>query len=409
MFKPLSNEQRDEAPLNRLPTLYEVLNRRTQQPVDLWNFYVFMRDYQNSVDYLDFWIDCITHLRLCKDYVKGLRESLILSEKHKSSSSEKHKSSDPEDLRNSVSSSLLLDALLNEGLLDETDNRRVSSFLQGNEYIQSNDPRISSIFAGYEEEYKEQYEPLATPEKVFAGDIQRRSNSSFKEHRSSTRIIPEQLEKYVASVKGNITRQTLKSSSRNIMNTYFQENSPKKLILPDRIIRKVKHDIELQGRDDPDVFEDAKNYVYSSMERDSFVFFLQKMAIHNLNYKSCVIRLVIGLFMLFAAFWIAYSLIFVDIKPKAIRAVILVPFLIGTYLLLTFLYRLDPAMVFLGYSDNPELIKQRTVKQKWFTKNLKEPFVKDLLKKRSLWILFLTCVISAALSVLFGLVPGHRI
>lgn len=40
---------------NRLPTLLEVLHRRTLAPVDLFSFYIYMRDVQRSVDYLDFW------------------------------------------------------------------------------------------------------------------------------------------------------------------------------------------------------------------------------------------------------------------------------------------------------------------------------------------------------------------
>ena len=40
---------------NRLPTLFEVLSRRTLPPVDLFSFYIYMRDQQHSVDYLDFW------------------------------------------------------------------------------------------------------------------------------------------------------------------------------------------------------------------------------------------------------------------------------------------------------------------------------------------------------------------
>lgn len=40
---------------NRLPTLLEVLSRRTLAPVDLFSFYIYMRDQQRSVDYLDFW------------------------------------------------------------------------------------------------------------------------------------------------------------------------------------------------------------------------------------------------------------------------------------------------------------------------------------------------------------------
>ena len=40
---------------NRLPNLYEVLSRQTKPPVDLFSFYIYMRDAQRSVDYLDFW------------------------------------------------------------------------------------------------------------------------------------------------------------------------------------------------------------------------------------------------------------------------------------------------------------------------------------------------------------------
>ena len=45
---------------NRLPTLFEVLSRRTLPPVDLFSFYIYMRDQQRSVDYLDFWYVLVT-------------------------------------------------------------------------------------------------------------------------------------------------------------------------------------------------------------------------------------------------------------------------------------------------------------------------------------------------------------
>lgn len=451
------HSQNHRTRLNRLPTLYEVLNRKTESPVDLWSFYIYMRDYQNAVDYLDFWIDVITHLRLCKDYVKGLRESLLLSEKHKSSSDEKKRhtttSSTDENTgpgvvgggaeqRTSVSSSLLLEALLNEGFLDDKDNKRVSSFLQGNEYINISDQRISAILGTPPQQFDEpeqqveleqeiirpgtppqqeqehplndSYEPLTSPSKTYAAgsDYEKRRSgaTAIQEQRNSTRILPEQLERYTRNVKnGNITRSTLKSSSRNLLNTYFQDSSARKLIIPDRIIRKIRHDVELQGRDDPEVFDEARNYVYSAMERESFPFFLQKNALHNLSNRSCLIRLILGLFWLFAGFWISYVLIFINVKPKAIRAVIIVPFLLGVYLIMSFLYKLDPLMVLFGVSDNQEINQPKNTKSKLWVRNLKEPFVKNLLKKRALWVIFVILFITAILSILFGLVPGHRL
>ena len=44
-----------ESNRNHLPSLEEVLQRRTLAPVDLFSFYIYMRDQQRSVDYLDFW------------------------------------------------------------------------------------------------------------------------------------------------------------------------------------------------------------------------------------------------------------------------------------------------------------------------------------------------------------------
>lgn len=42
---------------SRFPTLFEVLSRKTVAPLDLFSFYIYMRDQQRSVDYLDFWLD----------------------------------------------------------------------------------------------------------------------------------------------------------------------------------------------------------------------------------------------------------------------------------------------------------------------------------------------------------------
>lgn len=50
-----SSSPQFEARRDRLPTLYEVLARKTKPPVDLFSFYIYMRDQQRSVDYLDFW------------------------------------------------------------------------------------------------------------------------------------------------------------------------------------------------------------------------------------------------------------------------------------------------------------------------------------------------------------------
>lgn len=54
-FKMASTTSVDLEKRRRLPTLFEVLSRYTLAPVDLFSFYIYMRDQQRSVDYLDFW------------------------------------------------------------------------------------------------------------------------------------------------------------------------------------------------------------------------------------------------------------------------------------------------------------------------------------------------------------------
>lgn len=51
----MGHQQLMEPRPNRLPSFIEVLDRKTKPPVDLFSFYIYMRDQQRSVDYLDFW------------------------------------------------------------------------------------------------------------------------------------------------------------------------------------------------------------------------------------------------------------------------------------------------------------------------------------------------------------------
>jgi len=56
MSSPSHTDAAETGPIrNRFPTLFEVLSRKTVAPLDLFSFYIYMRDQQRSVDYLDFW------------------------------------------------------------------------------------------------------------------------------------------------------------------------------------------------------------------------------------------------------------------------------------------------------------------------------------------------------------------
>lgn len=60
--------------LSRLPTLAEVLSRKTRPPVDLFCLYLFLQR-EGSEDALDFWLDTQQHENLCRAYFKDIRKS----------------------------------------------------------------------------------------------------------------------------------------------------------------------------------------------------------------------------------------------------------------------------------------------------------------------------------------------
>ncbi|KAF2269634.1 hypothetical protein CC78DRAFT_564378 [Lojkania enalia] len=58
----------------RLVTLQDILHRRTIPPYSLFEFYIYMRDVQRSVDYLDTWLDLSQHQYNCRSYVREIQK-----------------------------------------------------------------------------------------------------------------------------------------------------------------------------------------------------------------------------------------------------------------------------------------------------------------------------------------------
>jgi hypothetical protein len=76
--------------------------------------------------------------------------------------------------------------------------------------------------------------------------------------------------------------------------------------------------IEDEGRDDPEVFDTSKDYVFQAMERDAFPGFLQAMALGNMVPPSILAHLVLALVSLGGAFWAGFYVILTD-QPRNIR------------------------------------------------------------------------------------------
>jgi hypothetical protein len=115
-----------------------------------------------------------------------------------------------------------------------------------------------------------------------------------------------------------VNRQDVRASAERILYTYLLPGSEREIILPQSVVNQITHEVEENGRDDPEVFDAAKDYVFQAMDRDAFPAFLASKAYGNLVPPSVMARLIIGLFCLFAAVWTGFVLIFLD-YPRRTR------------------------------------------------------------------------------------------
>jgi hypothetical protein len=76
----------------------------------------------------------------------------------------------------------------------------------------------------------------------------------------------------------------------------------------------------------PDMFHAQKEYCFRAMEQDAFPRFLRAKAFGNLTPVSALVRLVAGLVTLWIALATAFSLVFLDVKPKSKRFFVSISF-----------------------------------------------------------------------------------
>lgn len=69
----------------------------------------------------------------------------------------------------------------------------------------------------------------------------------------------------------------------------------------------------------PDMFHPQKEYVFHAMEQDAYPRFLRAKAFGNLTPVSALVRLCVGLLVLWVGLATAFSLVFLDLKPKSKR------------------------------------------------------------------------------------------
>ena len=225
-----------------------------------------------------------------------------------------------------------------------------------------------------------------------------------------------------------VARQDIRASAEKILYTFLLPGAEREIVLPGSITQDVTAAIEEFGRDDPEVFDVAKDYVFQAMERDAFPPFLKMKALGNLIPPTLMLRLGIGLLSIFGAFWTGFILIFLNRErltrcwvcvvkfcrfsislslfplfptPQKLTLYdqVILPFTLGTYCLGAYQYTMDPILALVGLSEYTPFNFSR----------IREPYVRRLLVKRAAFALAVILTLDAALCCLFIFVPGMRL
>ncbi len=314
----------------RLPTLAEVLARRTLPPVDLYCFYLYLQR-EAAEDALDFWLDVQQHENLCRAYFKDLRKS-----------GKSVKEDWPQYYAEALERGSIYNKIngINEQSGDATNTSR-----RGAETSWDHQSRVDSPEGNFSMRSNaaspippgaagSSGAPLAAPR--FPGDPDYLAQQTRAERKS---ILAKRgsVAPTVISRSAAITRTDLIASAERIYARYLLPGSEKEIYLPAPLrinsfpisSSTLPHPQDAEQQRAlariPDMFHSQKEYVFRTMEADVFPRFLRAKAFGNLTPISVLVRLSLGLLALWAALATAFSFIFLDVN-RAKRCWVILPF-----------------------------------------------------------------------------------
>ncbi|KAL1408145.1 Bud site selection protein, Revert to axial protein 1 [Vanrija albida] len=369
--------------LKRLPTLQEVLDRRTRPPLDLFCFYIFLQR-ESSEDALDFWLDVQQHENLCKAYFKDLKRSGRTVDEDWPEFANYAR-------RNGSYMTPMLD-LSGSGSAEHVAPARRSSELVADSLRGLSSPDLL-------------YDPNNPQHGAGpgAGRVSAASQLSHPEREKNSRNWAARKSRAptVFARDRAIEKHALVESAERIYLRYLLPGAEREVYLP-TALRLSNFPVSSEGHTSPlipDLFHAQKLYIFRALEQDAFPRFLRAKAFGNLTPMSSFVRLVLGLAVLWGAFVLAFTLIFLDWKPRRVRAWVILPFFVAFNLLLAAYYSLSPLFAIFFQSETTPF---RLI-------TVREAYVRKLILLRALWIESLVIVLTAIFTVIFCVVPGHRL
>ena len=265
----------------------------------------------NGFDPLWSRLDVAQHMSLCRHYVRELRRSVLIATPELEKASSGEGSSSALDNAEGMSDIPLVEAgpsNYQQSSEEKDPDRNLSEFLRSDGNNGSNrTPELSRSPPGSRE------------------SAQQFQNSPQAERTPRLSLARSEAQNGSGSPEHTVARADIRSSAERIMYTYLLPGSEREIVLPNDMVSTIINMIEDDGRDDPEVFDPAKDYVFQAMERDAFPGFLQAKALGNLVPLDILLRLTLALLAFFGGFWGAWYVVLRD-KPRHIRCWVSLPF-----------------------------------------------------------------------------------
>ncbi|KAK3824026.1 MAG: hypothetical protein J3R72DRAFT_374820 [Linnemannia gamsii] len=412
----------DDPRFQHLPNLWQVLHRKTQPPVCLFNFYLYMRDDEKSSEEVDFWLDVTAHEVLWRLYVRATKRRMAMAEREMRMERERMDKERAYGTESGISEGT------STGALPPTPAARPNTIANagvGESSLRAGAVISSSSDAGIAMTEGHPVGTNVTSTTEMTNTTGNTSQGAGAGAGAGTTATPRRA---MTSGSGGVTKEDLQRSAERIYYKYLIPQAEKRVRIPEpaplRIpsppSKKDKHlkhqhsSTSLQQRSNmagpnsglqqPDqdlglVFAEAREIVFEGMESYYFPRFLKARAYGNMVPSHRLMRVVLGLFFLFIGFAILLSLIFLNVRPRSLRAWALIPIFVGSFLCTTFQFNICPIMVAMGVSET-----------KWmqFAK-VKETYLMKLHRRRGAKVVAVAVLYTICVGLVFGLVPGHRL
>lgn len=276
---------------------------------------------EGSEDILDFWLDVQQHENLCRAYFKDVRKS------GRTIRDDWPEYWDYARRRGSIYGTVV-------GLNPHTGTKR--STASTGDILSDHDRH--NLAAGDEEKAARSPSPRmisTTPATAVASDPPRSSTPFSLSGRTPTLFKRASRAPTIIPRSAAITRQDLIASAERIYLRYLSpagtvgSNENHEIYLPPALRMhsfplssthepKTQSEMSLMAQI-PDMYHAQKEYCFRAMEQDAFPRFLRAKAFGNLTPMSALVRLVIGLIVLWIGLAVGFSLIFLDVHPKSKR------------------------------------------------------------------------------------------